>query len=532
MAQPQQNINVAAPGFSGLNTQDSPLGLGLEWASVADNCVVDKFGRIAARRGFQQITANPEILGGNPIETLGSFTDEAGVEYLFACGNNAIYLQTLPTGDLVPLTLPLDYVISANNWDFAPLNDEFFFVQAGQAPLKFAPAVDATALVAWTELPTAIDGFPDAGFPNCITAGFGRIWTGDYDSDKSIVAYSALLDGDNYSVDAGFFDLEAFWPSGYDRVTALKAWNNFMVMFGERSILVYQIGDAGPTTSARLADTIEGIGCIARDSVVPDGQDVLFVDATGVRSLGRTIQEKSVPIGDLSYNVRSDFKFALTLEPQDDIKAVYHVEDSFYAVFLPSNPKTYVFDLRRLLDTGAARATQWVGITQRCAVRTRDRRTFFGGSLGVFVYANHSDLEKEVSTDPDPIGQPIAMSYVTHPQDFGTPSNLKFPKQVDVTAIGGTAVDLCLKWAFDYSSVFKVKCQQLEAGGTFLWDYGSEWGTNGNSAQWGEGLNIQTPRYNIWGSGRNLRVGLDILSIGAEFSIQELNIQALQGRIL
>jgi hypothetical protein len=51
MAQQLQNITVAAPGFAGLNTQDSPIGLGPSFAAVADNCVIDKLGRVGARKG-------------------------------------------------------------------------------------------------------------------------------------------------------------------------------------------------------------------------------------------------------------------------------------------------------------------------------------------------------------------------------------------------------------------------------------------------------------------------------------------------
>ena len=50
MAQQQQNITVSAPGFQGLNTEDSPLQQDPGFALVADNAVVDKFGRIGSRK--------------------------------------------------------------------------------------------------------------------------------------------------------------------------------------------------------------------------------------------------------------------------------------------------------------------------------------------------------------------------------------------------------------------------------------------------------------------------------------------------
>ena len=57
MAQDRQNITIAAPAFRGLNTQDSPLSLDASYASVADNCVIDQYGRIGSRKGFTAITS-------------------------------------------------------------------------------------------------------------------------------------------------------------------------------------------------------------------------------------------------------------------------------------------------------------------------------------------------------------------------------------------------------------------------------------------------------------------------------------------
>ncbi len=43
--------SIVAPGFMGLNTQDSSVALESGFATQAMNCVIDKFGRIGARKG-------------------------------------------------------------------------------------------------------------------------------------------------------------------------------------------------------------------------------------------------------------------------------------------------------------------------------------------------------------------------------------------------------------------------------------------------------------------------------------------------
>ena len=58
MAQQLQNVTISAPAFFGINTQDSPVDLNPSFASIADNCVIDTYGRIGARKGFDLLTTN------------------------------------------------------------------------------------------------------------------------------------------------------------------------------------------------------------------------------------------------------------------------------------------------------------------------------------------------------------------------------------------------------------------------------------------------------------------------------------------
>jgi len=56
MAKPLQSASVAAPGFFGLNTQESSVTLEDGFALVADNCIIDKYGRLGARKGWRYLT--------------------------------------------------------------------------------------------------------------------------------------------------------------------------------------------------------------------------------------------------------------------------------------------------------------------------------------------------------------------------------------------------------------------------------------------------------------------------------------------
>ena len=532
MAQPQQNVAITAPGFAGVNTQSSPLDMDPSYASIADHCVVDKFGRIASRRGFNYLTTNPQILSGNPIVSLGQFLNgQDGTKALFASGNSVIFKQNtgVPDFNLVAMTLPVAYTITASNWQMINFNDKMYFIQALHQPLVYDPLVSTTALAVVSLTPTV----PGAdGWPNCGHAAFGRLWLSSFDSNPTRVAWSGILNGEAWDTNGtGSLQTAEYWPNGYDTVTAITAHNDFLVIFGQNSILLYNT-TSDVLNTIRLVDTIEGIGCIARDSVVPTGKDFMFIDSTGVRSLMRTTVERSVPIGDISMNVRQEFQAALEIEPNADIKGVFHHEDSFYACFLPSNPKTYVFDTWRPLPDGAARVTVWPSVTPRCAVRTIDRITYFGGEAGVTTYEGAQDVYLVPATTEGVVTTaPIRMQYYTHPLDFGSPVNLIFPKQVDVTVFGGMSGELALNWGYDYQEPTNRKTLSIvPTAGVSLWGGSAEWDT---TAEWtGESVPINQLKYNVWGSGRNVKVGFDVQVLGSTLSIQELNVQVQQGRIL
>lgn len=539
MTQSQRNVSVQAPGFMGLNTQDSPVGMDISFAATADNCVIDRYGRIASRKGFQVQTTNYSVLGDEKVAQIFHFTSRAGVDYLFVCGNNKIFTQELISPfELVELTLPLDYPgINGDNWSICTLSDVVYFVQSGHEPVKWEPATP-TELLDWTEQPLPSTG-PNPGAANVNIAAFGHQFCADFDDNKSILVWSDLLDGDLFetATAGGSIDLTEVWPFGYDEVTALYAHNNFLVVFGKKSILVFNVPAEGPVY-ASLQDTVTGIGCIARDTVVGIGGDVLFLDATGVRSLGRTITEKSVPIGDASINVRSDIKKAIEQSDLERVKAVFHPEDSFYGVFFPDVDLTYIFDTRVTLDNGALRPTRWPNLGITCSTRSTKRETWFAGRGGVYLYQGSEDYLPDISDpfgtipSPDIDGEvvlvPIEMKYFTNPQQFDDAVTLKFPKQLDITMIGSTELQLTVYWSFDWGT--NTNETGYVRSGQDPSQYNIAEYTVGEYSG-GESV-LTTEQFNLWGSGRNVDFGFICTVQGSPFSIQELNIQALSGRIV
>ena len=103
MAQQLQSINLVAPAFKGINTEDSPLAQDPSFADVADNAVIDKRGRIASRKGNLVITTNKTELGSAKIRAIKEFEDNAGNTKVFSVGNNKILSGTTTLVDHLPV---------------------------------------------------------------------------------------------------------------------------------------------------------------------------------------------------------------------------------------------------------------------------------------------------------------------------------------------------------------------------------------------------------------------------------------------
>ena len=97
MAQPLQSINLVAPAFKGINTEDSPLAQDTSFAEIADNAIIDRRGRLASRKGNAVVTTDKTVLGTDYLSNIHEFYDNAGNEVIFSTGNNKI--MTAPPGN-------------------------------------------------------------------------------------------------------------------------------------------------------------------------------------------------------------------------------------------------------------------------------------------------------------------------------------------------------------------------------------------------------------------------------------------------
>jgi hypothetical protein len=350
--------------------------------------------------------------------------------------------------------------------------------------------------------------------PNVALSAFGRMWMADIANDPLTIYHSVLLDGSDFSGSgSGQLNLEKVVPGG-DKITALAAHNNFLVIFCEHHIVLYQ--NADDISNISLNDVIVGTGCIARDSVQVIGTDLVFLSDSGLRSLGRTIQEKSAPLRDLSKNVRDNFLALVAVENKDEIRSVYYEKEAFYLLTLPASGFTFCFDVRATLPDGAYRVTRWDSIDPSSFIVTNDNRLLIGQPDGIAEYKNFTDN-----------GSSYVFSYLSPYLDFGRPDITKIPKKINVTVIGATNTTLSLKWAFDYENSFNTSDVQTQEGNI------AEYGTaEYNIAEYSASVFIDKLSTQLSGNGNILQVGVNAAIDSNPLSLQKIDIYSVLGRTI
>ena len=507
MAQPLQSINLVAPAFKGINTEDSPLAQDTSFAEVADNAIIDRRGRLASRKGNAVLTTDKTVLGTDYLSNIHEFYDSAGNEVIFSTGNNKIMTGTTTLVDATPGS----YTITDNDWKIFNFNDHAYFFQRGYEPLVYSNSLGAVTKM------SAVSGasLTSAQYSNEAIGAYGRVWCVGNATDDNTIYWSDLLIGHDFTGgSSGSINVSKAWPNGFDKVVAIAAHNGFLVVFGENNTLIYS-GAESPATMA-IQDTIPGVGCVDRKSVQNIGTDLLFLTQTGLRSLGRAIQEKSLPITDLSRNIKQEL-IANTLAKTVPVSTVYSPENYFYLLCFPDLNLVYCFDIRGTLENGAYRVTRWPSVDFKSFHRDRNGDIYIGTTAGVGTYNNYFDN-----------GSVYRFRYFSPGLSFGDPSKIKMLKKIRPTIIGGNNADIFLKWSYDFETATSTSTFRTSSATPGFYGQ-SEY----NVAEFSEeGTIISRSSINTTGYGSVISVGLETDINGYALSIQEMNVLALIGKTL
>ena len=501
MASPLKAINLVAPGFLGINTEDTPLAQDPSFAEIANNAVIDRRGRVSSRRGLIQVSDNPAT--ADPIKAMYHFRsifDDS--EHFFSCSNNMVFVGLNPRVDITPA----GYTISDDRWQITSMDDRVYFFQAGHEPLVYL--FDNNTSGIWELVPMSgvvgAAGVSSDMYGNCVLSAWGRLWVGASDSSPDVVYWSDTLIGQVWdSGAAGLIDMTYAWPNGDDRVVGLAAHGSDLIIFGENQTVMFAGADvvADPTASVtfQLSDSLSDIGCSDRDSIQDTGSDIFWLSSFGVQSLGRVVQNESLPLSNMSTSVQQDVISAL--EASSDIESVYYTNESYYILRIGS--EIFCFNSAKRLPDNAMRCTKWNGPFNTLHYSRVDKLLYSGTSNGyIAIYQGFKDFNSSYN-----------FLYVSSGLTFGDSSALKFPKKIQATIVGYSDEGANILWSLNFRNPIRSPVSIIrDAPGDNYYGQVTSVSVQAN------------------GSGQVVAVGFEAAIDGTEISIQEMTLFAKLGK--
>ena len=481
-SKPIQPLVLDSIGIYGLNRQASPSSLEHKWLTTANNIMLDDRGRISTRKGIKQISINiTDHATANTlrIKSLGEFRNITGTSTIFCgAGANVYKLNTSNT----PYTLDAQTFSGGTtktdgNWEFTNFNNQFYGVQAGNKPINYSGST-------WLDLedvgsyaaPSGVTTFT----PSCILGEFGRLWVGSIGENKDVVYYSDTLAGHIFNGGAsGSIDLKTVW--GGDEVVAITSFMGKLVIFGKNNIVIYNDPWSPAAATFVLDEVIEGVGCVARDSVQLLGDDVVFLSASGLRSLQRTKIQDKMPLTDLSLAVRDEIKTHIIEADMVQVKGQYDLANGIYLLAFPDRNITYAFDFKSVTPDNAPRLTTWNFAAKknpRSFLATTDGSLHVGLGAGAYAgrvatYEGYFDVDKSDVTSSYGSSSPCVAAggtwetsdskcwldtehtyqadFKTVWLDFEQPAVTKLLKRFLAVFSGGKDSNVTLNWYRDYS---------------------------------------------------------------------------------
>jgi len=511
-----QPVNLVAPGFRGLNLAQAGSILSPEFATQAENCRVDKAGRLAARKGYSDITST-DITANAPVKTLFDYRQKDGTVELIVAWDGGIANDAAdPEGnDISGAVTDAD-----GRWWFQNFNDNVYGFQDGLTPVEYTGAGNFTAI-------TAVSGTLPTSTRGVALAAFGRLWV--LDTDGQTIKYSALLDPTRWATadGGGSIDMTSVWAEGMDVVTAISAYNGQLVVFGERHIIFWSDGQGGQLgiqpNDMYVNDVVTGTGCLTQWSVQSVGDtDMLFLGRNGVQSIVRVVESASNPVRSLSKNVRNDIlDKVIPLTDIDTISSTYNPLDGFYLLTIPGDT-TFCFDQRypfrdeegdllNIITTWSLAPVAWL-------TREETFDLYLGDTFGVGTYRTNSldgtETFRFVYQSP----------WLQLGEQFA--DRLKLLKRIGSILFVNNDTEIVYRWEVDFDvGSLRSRSVSVDADATSEWGLG-EWAED----EWSGGLSLRIIKLPARQTGQYFRLGVEA-DISGEFAIQQLELFTKIGRL-
>jgi hypothetical protein len=493
-------FTLQSPGTLGLNTQDQDTVQDPRYATQALNCVISRNGLLESRKGAQK--ANATAATGTPtLDVVYSYMEDDGTENIISTGGNKIWVGTSTLTDKTGALTVTD-----DNWQFQNYAGEVFGYNGTNPPIYWDGGAGAFLTIA--SKGTAA-GVVSSGVH---LSAFGRSWVVDTTSTSTINYSDLLIPEDFTGGSSGTIDLNSVWTHSNDTIVALAVHNNNLVIFCERSIVIY--GSADNINNLYLVEVISSNGCIARDSVQTVGNDIFYLANDGVRSLSRTVLQDNMPMGQISAPIRDEMIDAINSATLTTVRSTYNEQQGFYLIQL--GEVTYCCDVR-LAEQGVFRWTKWdLPCYGLATSNSTDDALYFGMAAGFLAtYDEYLDL-----TDT------YVMKYRSGWVDVGVQTSKCLWKRALWYIASLANIQATTTWAFDFNETENSQSKSLIGSPAPV--YGTAvYGT----ASFGGNYEKQQLSYQLTKTGSIIRLGFQSVVNGGKFAFNKIDLFFKTGHI-
>jgi len=464
-------------GGSGINPEGADIVLSDQWLSEATDVWYTKNGTLSQRPGTKYI--------GPPLATGGGSGSQPVEMWIFRTpAEQREYYQASSTGmyELVGGVWTATAIVAGSGGAYNPglrvipitFNGKSMIWQADSAS-SYLRHVQAASGGTWVEIATTAGPIP---VPAAVLSAWGRLWVVDQSGN---LTYSELLDETSWhngTPGSNTIALEDVWPVPGDTIVSMVEHNGSLVLFGEKSIIIYGSPDQVAAGNMVKVEGLTGVGCRSAGSIQSIGDDVLFLTVQGLTSLGRTIQEKSMPIRPVAPHISdtiSSLYPAWSWSAAQSIYSAYSPRHQVYYLTPGNGELMYAFDMS--LGIANVRVTthsidsdfpKWYALGTGVLANDAEQQEVLvqagryddaDGEFGILRFTQDETQDFVSSAGSYTNAKPIrTMSFSTPWLDGGEDAEmlLKLLKSIRAVIVGGDNLVATLNIYYDYSTTVAV----------------------------------------------------------------------------
>jgi hypothetical protein len=254
--------------------------------------------------------------------------------------------------------------------------------------------------------------------------------------------FSAPLDEDQFDAAYGSGVINV----GFD-IVQLKTFRNELYIFG-----INNIKKLSGTSIANfvLSSVTQNLGCIASDSIIEIGGDLLFLGPDGLRPVSGTDRIGDVELETVSKSIQSIISDTTLNENLENLNSVVIRQKSQFRIFFSGSESSGVIGgLRQSKNGGIGfEFGQLLGIAATCAD---------SGYLGQYEYVIHGDIDGKVhrqESGNDFDGNNIFSLFQTPFYHMGDPELRKNFLKVSTYLRSEGSVQIAMGLVYDYEDIF------------------------------------------------------------------------------